>query len=140
MNLRSLVILLLLGASAYQAKAQVVEINPSVEWRYIRSQKMEIQEDNVYKYEFPAEKGYDYIFSFLTDQSGLYTYLKIYDLQMKPIAKVERENAPQSTALEFNVSHSATYIVEMGYSPMAPAPSPRVNFDFTLIRRPIVAK
>lgn len=135
------VLLILTGVLALSAQAQVVEINPSVQWKYVRSQKLDLQADNVYQYEFPAERGNDYIFSLLTTNPGLLTWVKIYDIQMRPIAQTEKRNAPQSTALEFKVPATGTYIVAVGYTHLqVPASSDLVNFDFTLIKRPIVAR
>ena len=139
--MRYLVVLIVSAAFAVCSHAQVVEINPSVQWTYVRSQKLYLQSDNVYQYEFPAERGHDYIFSLLTENAGLSTWVKIYDIQMKPIAKIEKTNAPQSTALEFNVPATGTYIVALGYANNTnSADKNNVNFDFTLIKRPKVAK
>mgnify|MGYP000897790552 FL=1 len=119
------------------AKAQIVEVNPSVNWKYVRSQKLELQDESVYQYEFPAEKGFDYIFNLFYSEENIITFIHVYDMQMKPIATLEDENARKTTKLSFSVPASGTYIVVVGYKDKTKA-SPTANIELTLIRREFV--
>jgi hypothetical protein len=126
-------------AFGLSAGAQVVEINPSINWTYVRSQKMDLQGDNVYQYEFPAKTGNDYIFTIRPGKTGLYTWMKIFDIQMKPIAQLEKNNAPESTVLEFRVPASGTYFMAFGYSDRSlPASTEPIQFDLNMITRPLL--
>lgn len=114
--------------------AQVLEINPNVQWKYVRSQQLELKNKSIYQYEFPAEKGYDYIFSVSINESNIETYVQVFDIQMKPIAG-EGEKG-KTNQLEFRVPSSGTYVVTLGYN--GPDDNSVTPIDFTLIRRPIV--
>jgi hypothetical protein len=114
--------------------AQVLDINPSVQWKYVRSQQLELKNKSSYQYEFPAEKGYDYIFSVTINESGIETYVKVFDIQMKPIAGEGDES--KTNQLQFRVPANGTYIVTIAYK--GPDYNESTPIDFTLIRRPIV--
>ncbi len=127
-------VLVLIGLLTVQsAVAQVVEINPSVQWKFVRSQVIELQEKNVYQYEFPAEKGFDYIFNIDISESNIETFVKVYDIQMKPIAGDDE----RTEQLSFRVPASGTYIVTLGYQGPAEDDG-KTPLDITLIRREIV--
>lgn len=114
--------------------AQVLEINPRVQWKYVRSQQLVLKNKSTYQYEFPAERGYDYIFTATINESNIETYIQVYDLQMQPIAgQDERRKTDQ---LSFRVPQSGTYIVAIAYK--GPEDNQSTPIDFTLIRRPIV--
>jgi hypothetical protein len=115
-------------------QAQVLEINPNVQWKYVRSQQLELKNQSTYQYEFPAERGYDYIFSAIINESGIETYVKVFDIQMKPIAGDGYKS--KTNQLQFRVPSSGTYIVTIAYK--GPDENKTTPIDFTLIRRPIV--
>ena len=115
-------------------KAQVIDINPNVQWKYVRSQQLELKNKSTYQYEFPAEKGYDYIFSVTINESGIETYVKVFDIQMKPIAGEGIKS--KTNQLQFRVPANWTYIVTLAYR--GPDYNESTPIDFTLIRRPIV--
>jgi hypothetical protein len=113
--------------------AQVVEINPAVQWKYVRSQVVELQDKNVYQYEFPAETGFDYIFNVSISESNIETFVRVYNLQMKPIAGDDT----RTDQLNFRVPASGTYIVTLGYQ--GPENNDgKTSVDIRLIRREIV--
>ncbi|MFT6112432.1 MAG: hypothetical protein ACJA19_001062 [Bacteroidia bacterium] len=114
-------------------RAQVVEINPAVQWKYVRSQVVELQNKSVYQYEFPAEKGFDYIFNVTISESNIETFVRIYDLQMKPIAGDDAT----TEQLNFRVPASGTYIVTLGYQGPEGG-NGKTPIDIRLIRREIV--
>lgn len=125
--------LLVVLITSESVRAQVVEINPAVQWKYVRSQVVELQNKNVYQYEFPAEKGFDYIFNITISESNIETFVKIYDLQMKPIAGDDA----RTEQLNFRVPVSGTYIVTLGYQGPEEG-NGKTPIDIRLIRREIV--
>lgn len=114
--------------------AQVLDINPNVQWKYVRSQQLELKNKSTYQYEFPAEKGYDYIFSLNINESGIETFVSVYDIQMKPIAGEGDQS--KTNQLQFRVPSSGTYMVSLAYK--GPDDNESTPIDFTLIRRAIV--
>lgn len=136
-NLKSRLFLILffgLMCCVQSLNAQVLDINPNVQWKYVRSQQLELKNKSTYQYEFPAEKGYDYIFSLNINESGIETYVSVYDIQMKPIAGEGDQS--KTNQLQFRVPSSGTYMVTIAYK--GPDDNESTPIDFTLIRRAIV--
>jgi len=136
-NLKSRLFLILFFGLMYcvqSLNAQVLDINPNVQWKYVRSQQLELKNKSTYQYEFPAEKGYDYIFSLNINESGIETYVSVYDIQMKPIAGEGDQS--KTNQLQFRVPSSGTYMVTLAYK--GPDDNESTPIDFTLIRRAIV--
>ena len=133
-NIRSIVLFFWLLGCLDILNAQVIDINPNVQWKYVRSQQLELKNKSTYQYEFPAEKGYDYIFSVTINESGIETYVKVFDIQMKPIAGEGIQS--KTNQLQFRVPANGTYIVTLAYK--GPDYNKSTPIDFTLIRRPIV--
>ena len=136
-NLKSWLFLILffgLMCCVQSLNAQVLDINPNVQWKYVRSQQLELKNKSTYQYEFPAEKGYDYIFSLNINESGIETYVSVYDIQMKPIAGEGDQS--KTNQLQFRVPSSGTYMVTLAYK--GPDDNESTPIDFTLIRRAIV--
>ena len=123
---------------AGSASAQVVQVNPNVGWKFVRSQKLNLQPENEYQYEFPAETGNDYIFNLFFDKPDIITYVKIFDIQMKPIAEMTDRNGVKTSKLEFVVPASGTYIVSVGYMEKVKSSDPTTAIELTLIERPFV--
>ncbi|MDB4107367.1 hypothetical protein N9595_02765 [Bacteroidia bacterium] len=130
----SFIIVMIMASSV---DAQIVEVNPNVNWKFVRSQKLQLQSESVYQYEFPAEKGFDYIFNLFYDMRDLITYINVYDMQMKPIASIKDSLAYKTSKLEFRVSQSGTYLVMLGYKNKIPK-EVAGEIEATLIRREIV--
>ncbi len=118
--------------------AQRVEVNPNVKWKYVRSQKLELQNESVYQYEFPAETGHDYVFSMFFEKSQIVAYIKGVDLQGKPIASKEEDVDPTTVKLDFSVPNTATYMVLVGYRSKFPRQNLKKDIELTLIKRPFV--
>jgi hypothetical protein len=136
-NLKSRLFLILffgLMCCVQSLNAQVLDINPNVQWKYVRSQQLELKNKSTYQYEFPAEKGYDYIFSLNINESGIETFVSVYDIQMKPIAGEGDQS--KTNQLQFRVPSSGTYMVSLAYK--GPDDNESTPIDFTLIRRAIV--
>jgi len=129
-----LLVLFALGISKLSL-AQVIQINPNIEWMFIRSQDLTLQNNSVYQYEFPAEKGYDYIFTMVYEEQDFVSFFKVYDLQNKPIAVRVDSTSKDNTQLQFRVPQSGTYSIVLGYTGKSEE-IPTLFTKFSLIRRP----
>ena len=131
-----IVVFMLLGLQTV-SQAQVIQINPNIEWKFIRSQELTLQNNSVYHYEFPGEKGYDYIFTMVYNEKNFISFFKVLDLQNKPIAEKVDSLSKDNTQLQFRVPQNGTYNVVLGYS-SNPEELPMLFTKFSLIRRPRV--
>ena len=95
----------------FLSQAQVVDINPSVKWKYIISHDITFESGNFVMYEFPAERNFDYIFNITHNQDSLYAVIMVYDMQDGLIKKMILDNNQLSIDLPFDVSQSGTYKV-----------------------------
>jgi len=117
------------------AQAQIKEINPSVQWRFVKSQELTLKDGSWYSYEFAADKGFDYIFT-LTHYADLAkTSIQVFNLQDDKIAEFKADSSKITAALEFDVKQSGTYKVFLGVNIMAIPDHTEVPILFTLIRR-----
>ena len=123
-----------MGLSAF---AQKKEVNPNIdaEWRFIRSQQMELLSGSFYSYEFPAEKGYDYIFNLDHKQQGLYAVISVYDLQERLVQQTTQPVSNESADLNFAVEVSGTYKVIVGLTDPNGKKGDKLPGQFSLIRR-----
>lgn len=123
-----------MGLSAF---AQKKEVNPNIdaEWRFIRSQQMELLSGSFYSYEFPAEKGYDYIFNLDHKQQGLYAVISVYDLQERLVQQTTQPVSNESADLNFDVEVSGTYKVIVGLTDPNGKKGDKLPGQFSLIRR-----
>jgi hypothetical protein len=88
------------------AHAQIKEINPSIQWRFVKSQELTLKDGNWYSYEFVADKGFDYIFT-LTHYSDLAkASIQVFNLQDDKIAEFKADSSKITAALEFDVKQS----------------------------------
>ena len=128
-------LLFVLGMLIYANSSfgQVVQVNPAVKWKFVRSQVVELQDKSTYQYEFPAEQGFDYIFNIEISEANIETFVKVFDLQMKPIAGDDI----RTEQLTFRVPASGTYIVNLGYQGPEEDDG-KTSLDITLLRREIV--
>jgi hypothetical protein len=117
------------------AHAQIKEINPSIQWRFVKSQELTLKDGNWYSYEFVADKGFDYIFT-LTHYSDLAkASIQVFNLQDDKIAEFKADSSKITAALEFDVKQSGTYKVFLGVNIMDIPDQTEVPILFTLIRR-----
>jgi len=126
------VLLLVLG---YAAQAQVTEINPRADWKYVRSQELTLQDRSIYQFEFPADSAYEYLFNINITEANIETYISVADLQNMPIG----DNTPgqRREQLQFKVPASGTYKVSLLYK--GPEDDDGTTpLTLTLIRRPFV--
>lgn len=112
MNMRltalSILILTILPCTS---QAQIKEINPNVQWTFVKSQELNALDGQLYEFEFPIERGYDYVISLNHGMKGASVSLKILDMQLKPIADYKTESSDDVLMYEFDVPHNATYMV-----------------------------
>lgn len=116
-------------------QAQIKEINPSIQWRFVKSQELNLMDGSWYSYEFVADKGFDYIFT-LTHYSELAkTSIQVFNLQDDKIAEFKADSSKITAALEFDVKQSGTYKVFLGVNILDIPDQTEVPILFTLIRR-----
>ena len=53
-KIKSIVLFFWLLGCLDTLNAQVIDINPNVQWKYVRSQQLELKNKSTYQYEFPA--------------------------------------------------------------------------------------
>ncbi len=122
----------------FLSQAQVVDINPSVKWKYIISHDITFESGNFVMYEFPAERNFDYIFNITHNQDSLYAVIMVYDMQDGLIKKMILDNNQLSIDLPFDVSQSGTYKVILSLTDPKGKKGDALDSRLTLIRRPKV--
>lgn len=96
---------------ALLAKAQINDINPSVQWKYVRSQELILLSGSVYSFEFPAEKGYDYLVNLTHDDDSAGITISVTDLQYGEVASKTDSSNSETMTVDFRVSAHGTYIL-----------------------------
>ncbi len=120
---------------AWGAQAQVTEVNPRADWKYIRSQELTLQDRSLYQFEVPLDSAYDYLINLAIKEANIETYIAITDLQGKPVGNVSP--AERREQVEFKVDASGTYKISLVYK--GPENDDGTTpITFTLIRRPTV--
>lgn len=107
------VIALIVCAFGYTTSAQVVQVNPRSDWKYVRSQELTLQENSLYQFEVPADAAYDYLLNLTIKEANVETFISVTDLQGKPISK--HSASQKLEQLEFNVPASGTYKISILY-------------------------
>lgn len=95
----------------FTSGAQNKEINPNVQWNYVYQQHMSANDAQLYTFEFPMEKGYDYAIHIDHKLPSAAISIKVFDLQMKPIASYKTGDSQQNYMVEFDVPHHSTYLI-----------------------------
>ena len=113
--MRIFAIVIFIGLS-YLGQAQVTEINPSIKWRYVRTQELQLEPGRNYQFEFPAEEGYDYIFNFTHNKENVLVGMTVTDMQSMPI--IQKMDSASTTGFDmgFRVTSNGTYQVVYGIS------------------------
>lgn len=114
---------------------QVKEINPSIQWRFVKSQELELKDGNWYQYEFVAEKGFDYLFTMSGQSENSKASIQVFDLQHTKIADIKSDSVGNQAALLFDVPLSGTYLVYFGVNEKETPDQSPVKVLFTLVRR-----
>jgi len=89
--------------------AQKIEVNPAIQWRFVRSQSMNLVDGLWYDFEFPAEKGFDYALVINHSLDSAKLLLSIADLQGAHIFKKELLEIKPEIYCYFDVAHTSTY-------------------------------
>jgi len=71
------------------------------------------------------------------EETNFVSYLKVFNMQLKPIAAKTDSISKDNTNLTFRVSESGTYYIVLGYNSKA-KDMPNLATKFSLIRRPRV--
>lgn len=135
--MKKILLILLLIPLLYPnlAQAQIKEINPSVQWRFVKSQELTLKDGNWYSYEFVADKGFDYIFTLTHYSNFAKASIQVFNLQDDKIAEFKTDSSKITAALEFDVKQSGTYKVYLGVNIFDIPDQIEVPILFTLIRR-----
>ncbi|MFT5511896.1 MAG: hypothetical protein ACI8SE_000290 [Bacteroidia bacterium] len=129
-------VLLCLFSISLTSQAQGVEINPSVQWKYIISHDLTFESGNFIMYEFPAEQNFDYIFNITHNQDSLTAVVMVYDMQDGLQHKMFLDDNQLSIDLPFDVSQSGTYKVILSLTDPKSTKGTPIDSRLTLIRRP----
>lgn len=92
------------------ALAQDPDINPNVQWRFVRSNEINLVTNQLQTFEFPAYRNFHYIVNLEMHTDTVDAEIFIYDMQSKLIAS-KTFKATSSAQLEFGVFNNATYQV-----------------------------
>ena len=135
--MRSIFSIILLGM-ALAGWTQRVEVNPNIKWSFVQYQEMELQSGRTYNFEFPGEKGYDYVATITHDRSDLVVNIGIYDIQYDSVRQRTDSTGNPSVDLNFTLQDDGTYLVVFGLNAsdlnmMLPA-------KVAIVRRPVVPK
>jgi hypothetical protein len=137
MRLIRFVVFLCMTSMTVTAFGQNKEVNPNIdsEWRFIKSQELSLLSGSFYSFEFPAEKGYDYIFNLSHELKAVYVAISVYDLQDKPIEDIVVNESNTAANLQFDVKSSGTYVVIVGVTDPSKQKGASMPSHFNLIRR-----
>lgn len=117
------------------AQAQVKEINPSIQWRFVKSQDLILASGELYTFEFPAEDGFDYMFNVNHDRDSMMVSIGVYDMQDRPVEVSASRMTAISADMVFDVLDGATYKVVIGVVDPTGEKGDQVDLSLNLIRR-----
>lgn len=130
----SLLTLFFWGTMSFSARAQIKQINPNVQWNYVYQQKMNAGNAQIYNFEFPMEKGFDYAIHIDHKLPSAAISIKVFDLQMKPIASYKTEDSHQNYMVEFDVPHHSTYLIYFVIE-LKESGSEEIPIEMNIVRR-----
>lgn len=107
------VIALIFVVSAFSSWAQVKDINPNVQWKFVRSDSLPILEGATYQFKVPAQRDFDYILTFTHGESNDSIHMEVYNMQGALVATYMSDGLDGTSDLHFNVDHNATYEVKV---------------------------
>jgi hypothetical protein len=115
--------------------AQIKEINPSIQWRFVKSQDLPLKDGKWYNYEFSAEKGFDYLFTMTHNSQGAKASIQVFDLQFQKIAEFKTDSSDVTAVLMLDVPQSGVYQVFFGVNLKEIPDETEVPVLFSLVRR-----
>ncbi len=137
MKFVQLSLFLLVTVLSTSAFGQRKEVNPNIdaEWRFVRSQELNLLSGSFYSFEFPAERGYDYIFNLSHELNGVYAAISVFDMQDQKISTITINESNTSADLNFDVKSSGTYKVVIGVTDPTAQKGNSLPSHLNLIRR-----
>lgn len=129
-------LLFIFTISTLSVFSQRLEVNPNVQWKFVKSQEINFQSGRTYQFEFPAEKGYDYIFNLTHNLPSAFTSISVFDMQYGPVAGIADSSNLETMDLHFRVKQNGTYIVVLGLK--EGETDVVIPSKVSLVRRPIV--
>lgn len=125
-------LLLLAYLSGY---TQVKDINPDVQWNFVRSDSIPLLEGNTYIFKFPGKKGFDYILTFQHGEPDKTVTMEVYDMQGSLVAEYRKVPGQPSSDMLFDVEHNATYEVIIRVGDSTPTDPERYATLLSLLKR-----
>jgi len=133
---RKLILFFCVFGLAISVYGQTKEINPSVQWKIVRIQDLQLGSGELYAFDIPVEKGYDYLCNLTHNKDSLYANISIYDLQNQPIKVFDSGVTQNEVNMNFKVSSSATHKLVIGVIDPIGRKGDFQSVKFALIRRP----
>ena len=127
--------ILFLSVLSISGFAQNIEVNPSVQWRFVRSQSMNLIDGLWYDFEFPAEKGYDYALVIKHNLDTASLYMSVFDMQGAVVFSNELESRQKELHNYFDVKHTSTYKIVLNLSSGFGIENRKNEVQLSLIRR-----
>lgn len=112
-----------------------VEVNPSIQWRFVKSQTIFLGNGELYAFEFPAEADYDYILNLTHNTDSMYVTMGVYDMQNQALKRISNERTATASDLLFDVHAAGTYKIVLGVINPMSAKGSRNELTLSLVRR-----
>lgn len=116
--------------------AQRTEVNPNIKWSFVQYQEMELQSGRTYNFEFPGEKGYDYVATITHERGDLVVNIGIFDIQFAQVRQKTDSTGNPSVDLNFTLNDDGTYVFVFGLK--AHQVDQMLPAKVAIVRRPIV--
>ena len=84
------------------------EVNPNSNWKFVRTNDVNLVTSQLQTFEFPAYRNFEYILNLEAGTDSLDFEFFIYDMQSQLISS-HTANAAVGTQFQFAVKHNATY-------------------------------
>lgn len=112
-----------------------VEVNPNVQWQFVRTNEVQLITGQLQTFEFPAYKNLDYIVNLEIKSDTVDVELYIYDMQMQPISELRIDNT-RTAQMNFLVDANATYLVAVRVKGKNGQEIKQVESLMSLLKRP----
>jgi hypothetical protein len=133
---RYILLICTLAIFAISVEAQVkTEVNPDVQWKFVRSNNVQLVTGQLQTFEFPAYNNLDYIVNIEILNDTLDVELFIYDVQSQLLAELSSSNATTGQ-LQFTVQDNAIYQIALRVKPSNGMQLKQVDILMSLLKRP----
>jgi hypothetical protein len=119
---------------AFSSQAQT-EINPDVQWKFVRTNDVQLLTGQLQTFEFPAYKNLDYIVNLEIKSDTVDLELYLYDMQSQLLTELSAKKT-SAGQLEFSVKYNATYQVAVRVKSLNEGEVKPVDVLMSLLKRP----